>query len=106
MGTYQIEWKSSALRELKRLDRQIVPRIVATIETLSSNPFPQGVKKLHGGDLFEHAIELFFKGAIMSATGKPAFGHDLSDLFDEFKNLYGYRFTFESEIDRFAEGLP
>jgi len=50
MGTYQIEWKSSALRELKRLDHQIVPRVVATVETLSSNPFPQGVKKLHGSE--------------------------------------------------------
>ena len=50
MGTFQIEWKSSALRELKRLDRQIVPGIVAAVEALSSNPFPQGVKKLHGGE--------------------------------------------------------
>ena len=50
MGTYQIEWKSSALRELKRLDRQIIPRIVAVVENLSSNPFPQGVRKLHGAE--------------------------------------------------------
>ena len=50
MGTYKIEWKSSALRELKRLDRQVVPRIVAAVETLSSDPFPQGNKKLHGAE--------------------------------------------------------
>ena len=50
MDTYQIDWKSSALRELKKLDRQIVPRIVSAVEALSSNPFPSGVKKLHGGD--------------------------------------------------------
>ena len=50
MGTYQIEWKSSALKELKRLDRQVVPRIFAAVEDLSSDPFPQGCRKLHGGD--------------------------------------------------------
>jgi len=50
MGIYQIDWKSSALRELKRIDRQIVPRIITTVESLSSNPFPSGVKKLHGSE--------------------------------------------------------
>ncbi len=51
MGTYRIEWKLSALRELKRLDRQVVPRIVTAVEALSSDPFPRGVKKLHGGEM-------------------------------------------------------
>jgi len=50
MGTYRIEWKSSALRELKRLGRPIVPRVVTAVETLSSDPFPQGCKKLHGSE--------------------------------------------------------
>ena len=48
MGTYQIEWKRSALRELKQLDRQVVPRIVAAVESLSSQPLPTGVTKLQG----------------------------------------------------------
>ncbi|MFC1499075.1 type II toxin-antitoxin system RelE/ParE family toxin [Verrucomicrobiota bacterium] len=51
MGIYQIDWKSSALRELKRLDRQMVPRIIAAVEALASDPFPSRVKKLHGGEL-------------------------------------------------------
>jgi mRNA interferase RelE/StbE len=51
MGTYRIEWKLSALRELKRLDRQVVPRIVTAVEALSADPFPHGVKKLHGGEM-------------------------------------------------------
>ncbi|NCD43059.1 MAG: type II toxin-antitoxin system RelE/ParE family toxin [Bacteroidia bacterium] len=50
MDTYRIDWKASALRELKRLDRKIVPRIITSVEALSSNPFPSGVKKLHGGE--------------------------------------------------------
>jgi mRNA interferase RelE/StbE len=50
MAIYQIEWKKSALRELKRLDRKIVPRIISTVESLSKNPFPSGVRKLQGAD--------------------------------------------------------
>lgn len=48
MATYRIEWKQSALRELKGLDRQVVPRIIAAIESLPSNAFPVGVRKLAG----------------------------------------------------------
>ncbi len=48
MGTYQIEWKKSALRELKHLDRQVVPRIVASVDSLSTQPLPAGVRKLQG----------------------------------------------------------
>ena len=55
MDTYRIEWKPSALRELKRLDRQVVPRIVAAIEQLTANPFPSGVRKMQGG---EHSYRL------------------------------------------------
>lgn len=48
MATYQINWKRSALRELKRLDKQVVPTIVATVESLADNPYPTGVRKLQG----------------------------------------------------------
>jgi mRNA interferase RelE/StbE len=48
MGAYQIEWKRSALRELKRLDRQVIPRILTAVESLSSQPLPAGVSKLQG----------------------------------------------------------
>lgn len=51
MAIYKIEWKASALRELKKLDRSCVPRIVEAVESLASNPFPPGVKKLHGGNV-------------------------------------------------------
>jgi len=48
MATYQIEWKASALRDIKRLDREAVPRIVSAVESLAQDPFPSGVKKLQG----------------------------------------------------------
>jgi len=48
MATYRIEWKTSAVRDLRRLDRQAVPRIVDSVERLACDPFPVGVKKLQG----------------------------------------------------------
>jgi mRNA interferase RelE/StbE len=50
MTIYDIEWKSSAAKELKRLDRPIIPRIIQAIESLASNPFPFGSRKLKGGE--------------------------------------------------------
>lgn len=50
MDDYRIEWKKSALRELKRLDQQAVPRVIAAVESLSTGPTPQGVRKLHGSN--------------------------------------------------------
>ena len=50
MASYQIKIKSSASRELERLPRTTIPKIVAAIKELAENPFPQGVKKLTGFD--------------------------------------------------------
>jgi mRNA interferase RelE/StbE len=49
MASYRIEWKASASRELKRLDRSVVARIVEAVGRLAQNPFPQGCRKLKGG---------------------------------------------------------
>jgi len=50
MTTYDIKWKSSSIKELKRLDRPIIPRIIQAIESLAINPFPFGSRKLKGSD--------------------------------------------------------
>ena len=50
MATFQIEWKPSAIRELKWIDRQVIPRIVAAVESLASEPHPSGASKLRGGE--------------------------------------------------------
>jgi len=50
MVIYKIEWKPSALRELKRLDRQVIGRIIKGVESLAENPFPPGIKKLAGSE--------------------------------------------------------
>jgi mRNA interferase RelE/StbE len=50
MASYKLEWKASAIRELRNLPREIISKIVSAVGELSSNPFPDGVKKLSGAE--------------------------------------------------------
>ena len=55
MAAYRIEWRSSALRELKRIDRQAVPRVIQAVERLVEDPFAAGARKLQAA---EHTYRL------------------------------------------------
>jgi len=55
MAIYEIQWKPSAVKELKKIDSKTVPRIIKVVESLSSNPFPSGVRKLYSS---EHAYRI------------------------------------------------
>ena len=55
MASYKIEWKQSARKELKKLQKKTISRILQTIETLPDNPHPPGSRKLHGA---EHTYRL------------------------------------------------
>ena len=46
MTSYRIFWKKSAIKELRDIDKQIIPKIIDAVENLINNPFPPGVKKL------------------------------------------------------------
>lgn len=48
MVSYRIELKSSAAKELEKLPRKMIPRVVTAINKLAENPYPRGVKKLAG----------------------------------------------------------
>ena len=48
MDFYKIEWKRSAKKELRKLDKATVPRILKAVESLTQNPYPQGSRKLVG----------------------------------------------------------
>ena len=52
MAIYEIQWKPSAVKELRKIDSKTVPRIVKAVESLCSNPSPSGVHKLQSS---EHA---------------------------------------------------
>ncbi len=48
MASCRVEWKRSAERDLRGLDRKQIPRIVAAVEQLATNPVPAGSRKLIG----------------------------------------------------------
>lgn len=50
MATYRVELRSSADRELSRLDQQMIERLVPAIEALGEQPRPVGVRKLAGAE--------------------------------------------------------
>ena len=48
MDSYRIIWKNSAKKELKNLDKAIIPKILSKIKELAENPYPSNSKKLVG----------------------------------------------------------
>jgi mRNA interferase RelE/StbE len=52
---YNVRWKRSAVKELRRLPKEIIARILRVVEALPGNPFPTGVRKLAGA---EHTYRL------------------------------------------------
>lgn len=48
MASFNVLWKASAEHDLKRLDRQYIPKILTAIEALSENPFSAKCRKLKG----------------------------------------------------------
>jgi len=50
MASYNIEWKSSAAKELKKLPKPIISKVLLAVEALASEPRPNGVRKLTDTD--------------------------------------------------------
>jgi len=50
MVSYSISWKKSAKKELKKLDKKEISKILNEIAKLSKNPYPTNHKKLLGTD--------------------------------------------------------
>lgn len=48
MGSYKIEFKKSSLKDLKKLDKKVIPLIINKIESLSNNPRSLQSIKLSG----------------------------------------------------------
>jgi len=45
---FDIQWKLSAKKELRKIDKIEIPKILKEIETLSKNPYPTNCKKILG----------------------------------------------------------
>lgn len=50
MDSYRIEWRNSTRRDLRRIDREQVPRIIAAVNALAHDPRPVGCTKLSGSE--------------------------------------------------------
>jgi mRNA interferase RelE/StbE len=50
MASYTIEWKRSAVKELRALPGDAVNRVLQAVEQLAANPYPAGVRKLVGAE--------------------------------------------------------
>ena len=50
MASYKITWKRSALKELEKLPKATIGKVVRIVEKLSVNPYPQEVRKMVGVD--------------------------------------------------------
>jgi mRNA interferase RelE/StbE len=50
MASYNIEWKSSAAKELRKLPKSVIARVLPAVEALADTPRPDGVRKLSGSE--------------------------------------------------------
>ena len=50
MASYNVFWKRSAKKELKRLDRNTIPKIIEAVEELALEPCPTSSRKLQGSE--------------------------------------------------------
>ncbi len=50
MGSYKIEWKQSAIKELRKFDKSAISKIIEAVENLSTNPYPAGSRKLRAAE--------------------------------------------------------
>ena len=50
MGLYKIDPKGSLEHDLRKIDRQFIPKILEAIESLSENSFPVQSRKMKGSE--------------------------------------------------------
>lgn len=50
MDSYKIEWKRSAVKELEKLPRKTLARVIEAVDDLGHDPYPDGVRKLAGAE--------------------------------------------------------
>ena len=59
MANYKIEIKKSAAKEISKLPKVALRRIVDKIQTLSSDPRPSGCKKLSGDEKYRIRVGVY-----------------------------------------------
>jgi mRNA interferase RelE/StbE len=50
MGSFNLQWRKSTRKDLRRISREAVSRIIAEVEKLAEEPLPHGSEKLSGSE--------------------------------------------------------
>jgi mRNA interferase RelE/StbE len=50
MASFNLYWRKSTRKDLRRIPREMVSRIIAQIEKLADEPLPHGSEKLTGSE--------------------------------------------------------
>jgi mRNA interferase RelE/StbE len=50
MGSFNLQWRKSTSKDLRRIPREAVSRIVAAVAKLAEEPLPHGSEKLTGSE--------------------------------------------------------
>jgi len=50
MASFNLQWRKSTRKDLRRLPREAVSRIIAEVEKLADDPLPHGSEKLSGSE--------------------------------------------------------
>jgi len=48
MVSYRVRWKKSAQKELKKLNKDIILKVLEFVKNLAEDPYPDGCRKLRG----------------------------------------------------------
>ena len=59
MANYKIEIKKSAEKEISKLPKLVIKRIIYKIETLSDDPRPKGCKKLSADEKYRIRVGVY-----------------------------------------------
>jgi mRNA interferase RelE/StbE len=50
MASFSLQWRKSTRKDLRRISRDMVSRIIAEVEKLADEPLPHGCEKLTGSE--------------------------------------------------------
>lgn len=50
MASFELRWRNSTARDIRRIPRREIERIISAAEQLAENPLPHGSQKLSGSE--------------------------------------------------------
>ena len=70
MASFNLQWRTSTKKDLRRIPRETVSRIVAEVAKLADEPMPHGSEKLTSSERIEFASAIIALSMSFFATQK------------------------------------